>query len=489
MPRTRQNKTAEPKLPSQGDNNPQADRQPEESKPSFFDRLRQMQEQAWDNHLVYVYRRWPRISRSDQPHYIDTVRQSIDEQWLLEHHGSGRYSLRLNDKRRTIDSYVSEVHDLNHPPKVQPEELVDCPENDRYTQLWPQSKADAVVPGEQSGSDPEATAVRELGKIAREKPTLDKTLAELYLETAKSRDSLVEKLAAKPDAGVGDQISTLDKILGLVERLQGKEKAVDQLALFREMLSTVREIQGTATPNGSSSLLGQAKEMAEVLQTFRELIGGAEVPAVTGQATKEGDWWQGLLNTKAAEALANSLGQVATALTLRMTEPGRTPAGPRIPVSGATPKLGTQPGIRTSSLQPPTAGQPRQAEGLSEQGPDTPSPVAPPQQPDQQSAEHMMKVSIAQQIFPFVIQALTDGIPGDELAASVFTLNKLAYTQLHARGEPGLLEILQAVPEYWIQLQPLESQVQQLIREFIEWADQSEDDGKPDSDAAKTEKQ
>ena len=100
-----------------------------------------------------------------------------------------------------------------------------------------------------------------------------------------------------------------------------------------------------------------------------------------------------------------------------------------------------------------------------------------------------MKVSIAQQIFPFVIQALTDGIPGDELAASVFTLNKLAYTQLHARGETGLVEILQAVPEYWSQLQPLESQVRQLIREFIEWADQSDDDGKPDSDAAKTEKQ
>ena len=79
--------------------------------------------------------------------------------------------------------------------------------------------------------------------------------------------------------------------------------------------------------------------------------------------------------------------------------------------------------------------------------------------------------------------------PGDELAASVFTLNKLAYTQLHARGEAGLLEILQAVPEYWSQLQPLESKVRQLIREFIAWADQSEDDGKPDSDAAKTEKQ
>ena len=92
-----------------------------------------------------------------------------------------------------------------------------------------------------------------------------------------------------------------------------------------------------------------------------------------------------------------------------------------------------------------------------------------------------MKIAIAQQIFPHVIQALTDGVPGDELAASVFTLNKLAYTQLHARGETGLLEILQAMPEDWSQLQPLESQVRQLIREFIAWNDQEEDGADPES--------
>ena len=84
-----------------------------------------------------------------------------------------------------------------------------------------------------------------------------------------------------------------------------------------------------------------------------------------------------------------------------------------------------------------------------------------------------MRVAIAQQVFPYVIQALTEEIPGDELAASVFTLNKLAYTQLHARGEAGLLELLQSVPEYWNQLQPLEPQVRQLIHDFIQWGDQA----------------
>jgi len=452
-------------LPSGGD--------PQDSKPSFFDRLRQMTEQGWDNHLVYVYRRWPRISRSDQPHYIDTVRQAIDEQWLLEHHGSGRYSLRLNDKRRTIDSYVCEVHDLNHPPKVRPEELVDCPENDRYSQLWPQAKVDVVVAEEQLDAGPVATAVRELGKIARERPTLDKTLADLYLQTAKSRDSLVERLAGKPEAGVTDQISSLDKILGLVERLQGREKAVDQLAMFREMLTTVREIRGPTTSKEGFSLLGQAKEMAETVQTFREIFGGPETPTSTGQPAKESEWWQGLLNTKAAESLAASLGQLGTLLVLRTAGPGTVPvAGGNDSTTTAQPRRETP----TTVLPTSSPAQPIQPQSLGPQQPGTST-----QPPIRQSQDDLMKIAIAQQIFPHVIQALTDGVPGDELAASVFTLNKLAYTQLHARGETGLLEILQAMPEDWSQLQPLESQVRQLIREFIAWNDQEEDGADPES--------
>ncbi|MCH8267997.1 MAG: hypothetical protein IH846_10795 [Acidobacteria bacterium] len=387
----------------------------------------------------------------------------------------------MNDKRRTIDSYVCEVHDLNHPPKVQPEELVDCPDNDRYSQLWPQPKSDTAVDEEKLESGPVATAVRELGRIAREKPALDKTLADLYLETAKSRDSLVEKLAAKPDAGVDDQISTLDRILGMVERLQGKEKGVDQLALFREMLATVREIQKTAHPEGSSSLLGQAKEMAEAVQTFQELFGTTEAQAVAGQASREGEWWQGMLNSKAAEALAASLGNLATLVTLRVMQPGITPAGAPSPVSGPdslAPKAGTQFNNPATGSKVPTATQPGQPGTLGAERPQTP----PASSPNRESAEHLMKAAVAQQIFPYVIQALTDGIPGDELAASVFTLNKLGYTQLCIHGEAGLLEILQSVPEYWSQLQPFEPQVRQMIHEFIEWEDQEE--SKADTESA-----
>ena len=44
--------------------------EPKPSKGNFFERLAQMTEAEWDRYRVYVYRRWPRISKTGEPHYI-----------------------------------------------------------------------------------------------------------------------------------------------------------------------------------------------------------------------------------------------------------------------------------------------------------------------------------------------------------------------------------------------------------------------------------
>jgi hypothetical protein len=94
---------------------------------NFFNRLAQMSDNEWDKHKVYVYRRWPRISRDDQPHYIGTHRQAIDEEFVKGNYGSGRYLLKLNDPKRTIDFAPLEIQDLTYPPRLAADELVDCP--------------------------------------------------------------------------------------------------------------------------------------------------------------------------------------------------------------------------------------------------------------------------------------------------------------------------------------------------------------------------
>src|SRR5215831_3213650 len=53
---------------------------PEEAKQpkgNFFHKLAQLSEDDWDRHMVYVYRRWPRISKNGQPHYIGTHREAL----------------------------------------------------------------------------------------------------------------------------------------------------------------------------------------------------------------------------------------------------------------------------------------------------------------------------------------------------------------------------------------------------------------------------
>jgi hypothetical protein len=129
---------------------------------NFFNRLGQLSPDEWDRHRVYIYRRWPRISRDDQPHYIGTHRQAIDEEFMKAMYGSGRYLLKLNDAKRTVDNAALEIQDLAH-PKLAVDELVDCPENERYYKLWPS----AVGHKTSTINDGSDSAIRELTSLLK----------------------------------------------------------------------------------------------------------------------------------------------------------------------------------------------------------------------------------------------------------------------------------------------------------------------------------
>jgi len=108
----------------------------------FFDRLRQAPEDYWDDHTLYLYRRFPRVARNGKPHYEATYRRAIDEEFLKGTHGSGAYLIKLNDSKKTIDQTSVEIQDISCPPKIDVRELVDCPENARFHELWPSVTGD-----------------------------------------------------------------------------------------------------------------------------------------------------------------------------------------------------------------------------------------------------------------------------------------------------------------------------------------------------------
>src|SRR5262252_2829259 len=87
---------------------------PEEKQPklNFFHRLAQLTSDDWDRNRIYVYRRWPRVARDGQPHYIGVHREALDEPFIKALYGSGHYLLKHNDPRHTIDQTALEIMDI-----------------------------------------------------------------------------------------------------------------------------------------------------------------------------------------------------------------------------------------------------------------------------------------------------------------------------------------------------------------------------------------
>ena len=62
------------------------------------------------NLKTYVYRVWPRIDKQQERVYITIVQQAIDEQYLLENFGSGRYLVLIKDSSKLLRKHTASVH-------------------------------------------------------------------------------------------------------------------------------------------------------------------------------------------------------------------------------------------------------------------------------------------------------------------------------------------------------------------------------------------
>jgi hypothetical protein len=235
-------------------------------KVDFFDLLQQQELDDWKRRKVYVYRVWPRLEKKDDAHYLTVISHPIDEEWLKQTFGSGRYMMLLRDSvlKKAIAQHTFSIHDIEYPPKLNSKEVLECEENARYYELWPSRSKEINGAAPKAGpnsADAAAVAVREMGDLARQANDkgLDENLMKLYMDATKARDELAAKLAAsaKPDATAADQLSVLDKVLGLVERLKADGKAanaqppnngVDSLAALDRAIDLLNKLRPSAPP-------------------------------------------------------------------------------------------------------------------------------------------------------------------------------------------------------------------------------------------------
>lgn len=389
---------------------PQAD--PE--KQSFFELVDGVSEDDWETHKIYIYRRWPRV-QSETPHYLEKVQHSIDEEWLLNAWGSGRYRLRLNSKNKALASVVCEVHDLKRPPRLEPAELVECTENERYYTLWPAKK----TPGredEGSADGASGAAVREMGRLARQaqaRPLLDQSVADLFLKSAAAREDLVTRMAT-PGAQA-DPLDLVDRILGFVER---------RLV-----------VPPPAPPVAPLSQLGELKD---ALLALKELQG--ILPPATEFASEH--TWFDVLNTSAVSGAAQSL-FASPGMALLLNKLVTHFVSPQAPLGGIdrTPAEGT--GAAPGAAIPP--------------------PAAP------------MTLDLAlNRVVPLLIAAMNRGYQVDGIVAALELTEPAVYEFLKIHGAEGIIGQLKKGPN-WAQVAAFEAPIRALL-EAIEQGSEEEDE-------------
>ena len=70
---------------------------------------------------LYIYRLWPVTDTRNPERFLCKLQEGIDEDYLLQNFGSGKYWVVLNNAQgKHIRKHVSNPHNPNFPPKVAP---------------------------------------------------------------------------------------------------------------------------------------------------------------------------------------------------------------------------------------------------------------------------------------------------------------------------------------------------------------------------------
>ena len=437
----------------------------------FFERLASCKPDEWQaGFKVYVYRVWPIIDRKDGQHFLAKVNEPFDPDYILRNWGSGKYHLKLNSGQgKTVGTTTISCHNPDFPPRVDPAEVVvSDPRNDQYFKVW--AKRQDAEPESIRIADSGAVgqAVQELGRIAREKPAVDKALADLYLETAKARDSLVEKISSKQDSGVADQLSALDKILNLVERLQSKEQPtqpVNQLATVEALLSLVEKLHPTQQARNP---VAQLKEMVDLVGSLKETFGNSEAAQTNHDSTSA---WERVA-AMAFDSIKPAMPAIGNVIALKLAQ---TQAAPVKPSTAAT---GNQLGkIHPPGVRPPTEPAP-------------PQPAEKP--PDETGAPGTTFASadpMLQQLATLAVGALNLGMTGDEFAEQLsYRFGGAIYDQITAIPQEQLFTAIKTTPHVWQMLSPFESVLPGFIAEFYDWGGEEEAGAQSANESAESKK-
>jgi hypothetical protein len=421
--------------------------EPQEAK-DFFEQLTLLRPEDWQKGFTsYGYRIEPVLDKRDGQHYVFKVNESYDPDFVMRHWGSGKYLLLLNNPQgRTIARKTLSIHNLDHPPRVDLNELVASdPRNEKYFKTWGRPKEPMAPSGIQSTSTVDGVAVQEFARLndklldlvqgRQNAPTLEAAQATPVVALVRELKGLF------PQQPPADSLAVIDRVVSIADKLRPPPPPTTPAA------NPLGDIQGLVT---------LARDLKEIFQTE------AAVEKTTVRSRLES--WQEF-TVALAPHLSQFLGPVSTLFAQVLAQKM---------LNGA----------------PPAATAP---------SPVIPTPPQGQQPPDGQPASGPMMMPFLQMIAPPMVNYAREMAPpdnndaesvGEDFAAWVwegFAANPLyndAIAAARLMGPAGLIAAFRSTP-FWNDRGPsnlapnladLEQKLFGFFTAFLNWAPRPEDE-------------
>ena len=293
-------------------------------KKSFWDHVNEIPLSEWQAKRFYLYaylsEPFCNIKTEGEPGYLRKFYEPVDPEFFLKEWGSGKYFLRLKEKRpgeksdRDVDTLTFEIYNPTYPPKLPRKLWENDPRNERWLSMLPKEQKEA--------SKQETMEIlnamfdmqdRIEDRIERAKGGEEPQTPNSILDTAAR---LIELTKPKENTSpTVDPFDTVQKILNMrsvdpmmtlmMTRMEAQDKAAEAARNREaELQKELRELTiRMLTPckqngNGSKSLIEQIKELAGAKTEIMNLLGiggtdGAAAPRSRMSGTME--FWKDLV--------------------------------------------------------------------------------------------------------------------------------------------------------------------------------------------------
>jgi hypothetical protein len=225
----------------------------------FFEELKLLSAEDWQKGWTsYGYRIEPVIDRRDGQHYVFKVNEPYDPDFVMRHWGSGKYLLVLNNPQgRTTSRKMLSVHNLDHPPRVDLNELVaGDPRNEKFFRTWGRPKEPAAPGGIPPGGAADGVAVQEFAKLnnklvdlvqgRQSAPALEAAQATPVVALVRELKTLI------PQQAPPDSLAVVDRVLSIADKLRAPAPppapATNPLADVQGLVGLARELKEIFLP-------------------------------------------------------------------------------------------------------------------------------------------------------------------------------------------------------------------------------------------------